>query len=349
MDIKAHLHQGQVIPALPLALNKDRKFNEKYQRALVRYYLAAGTGGLAVGVHSTQFEIRDPEHNLFKPVLQLASETIDAELSANPRDYLKIAGICGKTPQAISEAETARELGYQAALLSMVAMSQEEIPAILEHCKKVSEVLPVIGFYLQPAVGGRIFPYEFWREFAEIPNVIAIKIAPFNRYQTNDVVRAICAAGRTDIALYTGNDDNIIGDLLTPFVFPGPDGKLVSRYIIGGLLGQWGVWTRKAVQLLEEIKTARQKPSLDASWFTRNAALTDINAVVFDAANKFAGCIPGIHEILRRQGLLEGIWALNPEEQLSPGQSEELDRIYKAYPEWNDDCFVQENLDNWLK
>lgn len=347
MNLREHFLAGQVIPAQPLALTAERKLDERHQKALTRYYLDAGSGGLAVGVHSTQFEIREPRHNLFRPVLELASRTIDEALAAAPRPFVKIAGICGATQQAVAEAELAREFGYHAGLLSLGALKDAEPEALLAHCRTVAETLPVVGFYLQPSVGGRVLPYEFWRGFAEIENVVAIKMAPFNRYQTIDVVRAVVEAGREDIALYTGNDDNIVVDLLTRFVFH-VNGQPVERRIVGGLLGHWAVWTRKAVELLDEVKSAREGASLDADWLTRAIAVTDTNAAFFDAANKFHGCIPGIHEVLRRQGLMTGTWCLNPQEVLSPGQAAEIDRIYAAYPELNDDAFVAENLHRWL-
>jgi dihydrodipicolinate synthase/N-acetylneuraminate lyase len=348
MQLRDHLLQGQVIPAHPLALTERLKLDDRHQRALTRYYLASGAGGIAVGVHTTQFEIRQPQHALLKPVLELAAQTADEELRKSPRPFVKIAGICGQTEQAISEAELARELGYHAGLLSLAAWRGADEAAILEHCCTLADVIPMVGFYLQPAVGGRVLPYSFWRAFAEIENVVAIKIAPFNRYQTLDVIRAVIEAGRDDIALYTGNDDNIIIDLLTRFQFQ-RDGQLVERYIVGGLLGHWAVWTQRALQLLEKIKTARTQNSIAADWLTRAQQTTDANAVLFDAANNFAGCIPGIHEVLRRQGLLRGTWCLNPDETLSTGQSEELDRITRAYPELNDDEFVRTHLDEWLR
>lgn len=332
---------GQAIPAQPLALTPGRKLDERHQRALTRYYVAAGAGGLAVGVHSTQFAIRDPKHGLFEPVLALASETVDAMLAGAPRPFIKIAGLCGHTAQAMAEAETARTLGYHAGLLSMAAYADEDDEAVLRHCRTVAEQIPVIGFYLQPAVGGRVLPYRFWRAFAGIPNVLAVKIAPFNRYQTLDVVRAVAQAGRDDIALYTGNDDSIIVDLLTKFPYGG-------RRIVGGLLGQWGVWTSKAVALLAEVKGTRMQGTLNPEWLTKAAALTDANAALFDAAHAFRGCIPGIHEILRRQGLMAGTWCLDPDECLSPGQVAELDRVCRAYPELTDDAFVAEHLEKWL-
>jgi dihydrodipicolinate synthase/N-acetylneuraminate lyase len=346
-NLREHLLAGQVIPAQPLALDSNRKFNEKHQRALTRYYVAAGSGGLAVGVHSTQFEIREPQHALLKPVLELASRTIDEELQQSPRPFVKVAGLCGNTAQATQEAELARGLGYHAGLLSLAALRHASDDELVAHCRAVSLTLPIIGFYLQPSVGGRILPYSFWRKFAEIENVVAIKMAPFNRYQTIDVVRALVEAGRDDIALYTGNDDNIVIDLLTTWQFEQGRQK-IRRQIVGGLLGHWAVWTKKAVELLDEVKAARRQPELSTTWLTRAIEVTDSNAAFFDPAHQFAGCIPGIHEVLRRQGLMQNTFCLNPHEVLSPGQSEEIDRVYKAYPDLNDDEFVRENLDKWL-
>lgn len=351
MNIRKHLLEGQVIPAQPLALDSNRRFDEKYQRALTRYYVAAGSGGLAVGVHSTQFEIREPQHGLFKPVLELAAQTIDEELERKPestsRAFVKVAGICGSTSQAMQEAQLARELGYHAGLLSLSALKNASDQELIAHCEEVSKAIPVIGFYLQPSVGGRALSYEFWRRFAEIENVVAIKMAPFNRYQTIDVVRAVIEAGRDDIALYTGNDDAIVTDLLTTWQFE-RNGEKVQRHIEGGLLGHWAVWTQKAVELLDEIKAVRMQPQLSTQWLTRTVEVTDSNAAFFDPSHQFAGCIPGIHEVLRRQGLMQNTFCLNPQEVLSPGQSEEIDRVYKAYPHLNDDEFVKENLDSWL-
>ena len=291
----------------------------------------SGAGGLAVGVHSTQFEIRDPEHALFEPVLELVAGEL-------PDSVAKIAGICGETAQASTEAAIALGYGYQAGLLSMKALGDRPEEEVLSHCREIADIIPIVGFYLQPAVGGRVFSYGFWREFAEIENVVAIKIAPFDRYLTIDVVRAVNESGRDDIALYTGNDDNIIGDLVT--TFPG------DRRIVGGLLGQWGVWTRKAVELLAHIKTI--EGSIPPELLTENAILTEANAVIFDSANEFSGCIPGIMEVLRCVGLAPSNRCLNPDEVLSPGQAEELDRIATTYPHLNDDVFVAENLDRWL-
>jgi len=341
MNIRKTLLEGQAIPALPLALDNQRKWSQQYQRALVRYYIDAGAGGIAVGVHSTQFEIRDAEHQLFEPLLRYASEQID--LHAPKNDFIKIAGLCGRSEQAVTEAKLAASCGYHAGLLSMAAMNDVSESELLAHCKAVAEVIPIIGFYLQPAVGGKVFSYSFWKEFAQIENVVAIKMAPFNRYQTIDVVRAVLESQRTDLALYTGNDDNIVADLMTPWNFGGQ-----TKFISGGLLGQFGVWTSKASAMLEKIKVARTEGSISPDWWRINAALTDANAAVFDAANNFRGVLCGIHEVLRRQGLLETNFCLDPAEVLSPGQAEELDRVCQAYPELTDDAFVQENLERWL-
>ena len=345
--LRKHLLAGQVIPALPLALNQRRRFAERHQRALVRYYVEAGSGGLAVGVHATQFEIRDPRHGLLEPVLELATETLTESLSKRPRPFVRIAGLCGRTPQALREAAWARSRGYHAGLLSLMAVQEQLEGRILEHARRVAEVLPLIGFYLQPAVGGRVFSYRFWRAFMEIPRLVAVKIAPFNRYQTFDVVRAAVDAGRNDVALYTGNDDNLLMDLLTPFAVPGGRGH-VQRRIVGGLLGHWGVWTRSAVELFAEVKRARDRARLDAVWLQRNAAVTDMNAAVFDAAHNFAGCVPGILETLRRQGLVPSRLCLDPSLRLSPGQAEEITRVSRAYPEFVDDDFVAAHRDRWL-
>jgi len=345
MDISAHILKGQAIPALPLALDSGRRFSERHERALVRYYVSAGCGGLAVAAHSTQFEIRDPEHALFQPVLELASEAIDEAIAKNARPFAKIAGVCGLTPQAQVEAALARSLGYHAVLLSLAAWKAQDEKDVLAHCTRIGEILPLVGFYLQPAVGGRPFSYRFWRAFCEIPSVIAIKIAPFNRYQTLDVVRAVAESGRNDIALYTGNDDSIVVDLLTSFRF---DKSASAQRIQGGLLGHWGVWSHAAVLLFNQIQAVSQEKSFDKSWLTIAAQVTDMNAAVFDSANSFRGCIPGILEVLRRQRLVPTNFCLNPTEALSPGQSEEIDRVSKAYPQLTDDEFVAEHLDDWL-
>ncbi|MGH9662036.1 MAG: dihydrodipicolinate synthase family protein [Bryobacteraceae bacterium] len=323
MTLGEKLLRGMAIPAHPLALTAERRLDERRQRALTRYYLAAGAGGVAVGVHTTQFEIR--RHGLYRPVLEIAREELDRS------EAVRIAGVVGPTPQAVAEAETARALGYDACLLSMGALRDASVADLLAHARAVADVAPLFGFYLQPAVGGRVLPYEFWRGFAEIDNVVAIKIAPFNRYQTIEVLRAVADSGR-DIALYTGNDDNIVVDLLTP-------------PFAGGLLGHWAVWTKRAVELVDRARGATP----DRAWLKLAMDTTDANAALFDAANHFHGCIPGIHEILLRQGLLAGRWCLNPAEDLSPGQMEEIDRVVRAYPHLNDDEFVREHRDEWLR
>jgi hypothetical protein len=348
-EIRQSLQRGLVIPACPLALNASRKLDERRQCALLRYYAAAGAGGVAVGVHTTQFAIRDPAHGLFRPVLQLAAEEL-TRLDAGRRvPLVRIGGICGRTALARNEVRLLRELGYHAGLLSLAAMKDAREDELLAHCRAVADVLPVIGFYLQPAVGGRVLPFAFWRRFAEIENVVAVKVAPFNRYQTLEVVRAVAESGRDDIALYTGNDDHIVLDLLTPFRFSAADRTVESR-IVGGLLGHWAVWTQKAVELLEECHRVIQSGGpIPAELLRRSNEVTDCNAAFFDAANHFAGCIAGLHEVLRRQGLFEGLWCLDPREGLSPGQREEIDRVYAAYPHLNDDAFVAAHREQWLR
>ncbi len=346
-NVAQALKIGQAIPAHPLALTAQRKLDERRQRALARYYMAAGAGGLAVGVHTTQFEIRDPEWNLYGPVLELAAEEMNTHA---PDDFIRVAGVVGNTKQAIAEAELAVGHGYHAGLLSLRAFANGSVADMVAHCRAVAEVIPVIGFYLQPAVGGRVLPFDFWRQFAEIDNVVAIKMAPFNRYQTLDVIRGVVEAGRVDdIVLYTGNDDNIVMDLLTAHRFV-CQGQPVSARIVGGLLGHWAVWTKGAVEILRECqRISLANEAVSQEMLTRAIEVTDCNAAFFDVAHAFHGCIAGVHEVLRRQGLLEGIWCLNPNEGLSPGQFEEIDRVYAAYPHLNDDAFVAENLDRWLK
>lgn len=346
-DLRSHLARGQVIPAHPLALTAARTLDERHQRALTRYYVAAGAGGIAVGVHTTQFQIRDPRHGLLAPVLALAAETAAASLRVQPRPFARIAGVCGDTKQALAESRLAHDLGYDAALVSLGALHDSPERTLLEHCRAIGEILPLFGFYLQPAVGGRVLRYEFWRGFAQIPQVVAIKIAPFNRYQTLDVVRAVADSGRTDIALYTGNDDQIVLDLLTEFPRLGVNER--APRIVGGLLGQWSVWTHRAVEMLEEIHAARESSSIERGWLTRAAALTDANGALFDVRHAFAGCIAGLHEILRRQRLLAGIWCLDPHEGLSDGQLEEIERVLQVHPELTDDAFVAAHVDDWLR
>lgn len=340
------LHKGVVIPALPLALNKALELDETRQRALLRYYLEAGVGGMAVAVHTTQFEIRKPEVNLFRPVLEIAIEEIGNYAKKSGKPLLSIAGIVGKTSQALSEAKLAASLGYDAGLLSLAALPGASNQELIEHCKAIAASIPLVGFYLQPAVGGRLLDVDFWREFARIENVIAIKMAPFNRYQTLDVIRGVAESGRAaQIALYTGNDDNIVPDLLTEYCLETPSGQIRKR-IVGGLLGHWAVWTKRAVELLDRIHAA--KPEDYPDLLSLAVQVTDANAAFFDAANGFQGVIAGLHEVLKRQGLLEEIWLLDRDEKLSVGQEEEIDRVYAAYPDLNDDQFVKENLNRWM-
>ena len=354
VHVRALLRSGVVIPAHPLALTADRKLDERRQRALTRYYLDAGAGGIAVGVHTTQFAIRSAEHGLYSPVLTLARETLSVSLAqrgGTERHVVLVAGVCGTTDAAVKEAEVAAQLGYDVGLLSLGALAHATDQALIAHCRAVAEVLPLFGFYLQPAVGGRVLGYAFWRQFAEIARVWAVKVAPFNRYRTIDVVRALADAGRDDVALYTGNDDNIVNDLVTPIPVAGTDGlgQPRSRWFDGGLLGQWATWTRGAVGVLAGAKLSRRGKSVSQELLRDGAALTDANGAIFDAANDFSGCIPGIHEVLRRQGLLAGTWCLDPAEVLSPGQGEEIDRVCRAYPWLTDDAFVAERVDAWLR
>ncbi len=338
------LKAGTVIPATPLVLDENRLFDEQRQRLITRYYLEAGAGGIATAVHSTQFEIRLPEYELFEPVISTVSDEIGRYEKETGRAVVKVSGVCGKTEQAAVEAETAKRNGFDAVLLSPGGLNDRDEEYLLERAEAVSKVLPVIGFYLQPSVGGRVFTYSFWERFCEIGNVAAIKIAPFSRYHTLDVVRACALSSRCDeITLYTGNDDNIVPDLITRYSFTKEDGSVVTKGIDGGLLGHWCVWTRSAVKLFERIR----KEGAAAELLTLGAQITDANAAIFDAAHSFAGCIPGIHEILRRQGLLKGIWCLDPDEVLSEGQAEEIDRIYRMYPHLNDDAFVREFLSRY--
>lgn len=346
--LKSLLMEGTVIPAHPLALDEFRQFDEEHQRLLTKYYIASGAGGVAVAVHSTQFEIRLPEHNLFEKVLRLTAEVIDEARLDRP--FVKIAGICGPVEQAVREAKVAVDLGYDMGLLSMGGLQDLTEEQILDRTREVAKIIPVFGFYLQPSVGGRIFTYDFWSKFVEIDNVEAIKCASFNRYQTFDVVRAIAhSSRREDIALYTGNDDNIVQDLLSIYRF-NVDEQEVEVEFRGGLLGHWAVWTNKAVELLARVKDYKNNPTY-VKWRELQVLsnqTTDVNAALFDTANNFHGCIPGIHEVLRRQGLMKGIWCLNPNEVLSPGQYEEISRVYADYPLLNDDAFVEKFLRKYL-
>ena len=346
--VLAALQSGRVIPAHPLALDADGTFDEQRQRALTRYYVAAGCGGLAIGVHTTQFAIRDPAVGLFERVLAIAADEMNRADARRTEPLIRIGGICGRTDQALLEADLLVRLGYHAGLLSLAALSHAEDDALIAHCEAVAARIPVVGFYLQPSVGGRPLSYAFWRRFAEIPAVIAIKIAPFNRYQTLDVLRAVVDAGRDDIALYTGNDDAIVADLVTPFRFT-VDGRPIERRIVGGLLGHWAVWTHGAVQLLADCHAAALAGQVPASLLQRGVEVTDANAAFFDAANGFAGCIAGIQEVLRRQGLVRSARCLDAHEILSAGQALEIDRVSRAYPHLADDAFVRTHLDEWLQ
>jgi hypothetical protein len=342
-EVLALLRKGVVIPAHPLALDAQRKLDPRRQRALTRYYLDAGAGGVAVGVHTTQFAIR--EAGLYRTVLELAMKT-SAEWARHPA--VMVAGIVGRTTQAIQEAQLALELGYHAGLLSVAAMKGSSEDEMIAHANAVAREIPLVGFYLQPAVGGIVLPTSFWRRFAAIENVVAIKIAPFNRYRTLDVVRGVVEAGAVDrVTLYTGNDDHIVPDLVTPYAIA-HQGKVVSVRIRGGLLGHWSVWVRKAVELLDQAHLAAGANAVPADLLALDSQVTDCNAAIFDVANNFHGVIAGCHEILRRQGLLEGIWCLDAMETLGPGQKEEIDRVCAAYPHLNDDAFVRQNLERWL-
>ena len=342
-DVLVRLREGSVIPASPLALNADRQFNPQRQKSLVRYYIDAGAGGIAIGVHTTQFEIR--EKGIYTRVLETVADEINSWAKTEKEKHIiKIAGLLGKTNQARSEADVARNLGYHAGLLNLATYKDANEDEIIEHCEAIADIMPLVGFYLQPAVGGIVLSSNFWQQFSMIENVIAIKVAPFNRYQTLDVLRGIALAkAENRISVYTGNDDNIVIDLITPYEIR-RDNSTVTLRTVGGLLGHWAIWVKGAVEILTKCKEG----ILDESLLALNGNVTDCNAAVFDVANNFKGCISGVHEILRRQGLFEGIWCLNPNETLSPGQMAEIDRVYRDYPELNDDAFVMKNLHRWL-
>jgi hypothetical protein len=345
--IGEQLAGGAIIPAHPLALNASRHLDERRQRALTRYYIAAGVSGIAVGVHTTQFKIRDPKVGLFEPVLTLAAEEMNYADAYRAKPIIRIGGISGKTKQAVGEAELLSKLGYHAGLLSLASLPDDDDDSLVEHARAISEILPIVGFYLQPSVGGRVLSARFWRKFLEIDNIVAIKVAPFNRYQTLDVIRSVLESGRP-IPVYTGNDDNIVMDLLTPYSL-NMNGSKKQLHMRGGLLGHWAVWTKRAVELFNECVKSRESEGVNQDLLQRSVQVTDSNSAFFDAANGFAGCIAGLHEVLRRQGLLEGIWCLDPDEGLSKGQMEEIDRVYEAYPNLNDDSFVRQGLSDWLK
>ncbi len=340
--------EGTFIPAHPLALTASRKLDEKRQRMLTRYYLDAGVGGLAVAVHTTQFEIREPEVGLFEPVLRIAVEEMEAFENRTGKTIVRIAGVCGPIEQAVAEAKIALNLGYDAVLLSPGGLNHLSEDEMLKRSEAVAGIIPVVGFYLQNSVGGRAFTYDYWQKFCEIENVIGIKSAPFNRYQTLDVVRAATLSKRADqIALYTGNDDNIVLDLLTNYKFT-QDGKTYEKGFVGGLLGHWSVWTNTAVKIFEMLKSRSRDEAIKADLLTLAMEVTDCNAAFFDTANGFKGCIAGLHLVLQRQGLMEGIWCLNENETLSPGQKDEIERVYRMYPHLNDDEFVKNNINNWI-
>lgn len=342
-EAKKLLMEGAFIPALPLVLDKEREFDEAGQRKLIRYYLASGVDGIAAAVHTTQFEIRKPEIHLFEKVLQVVMEEINAYCEKHDRTILAIAGACGPAAQAIEEAETAKRLGYDAVLLSPGGLNEEKEQVLIDRTREMASVMDVIGFYLQPAVGGRVFSYEYWKAICEIEGVVAVKCAAFNRYLTIDVARAIAFSGN-EIALYTGNDDSIIADLLTQYQFMDGD-QIRTVRTVGGLLGHWAVWTHTAVEIFRRLKAMQEGDAIGSEWLTLAAQITDANHAFFDTSNDFAGCIAGIHEVLRRQGLMQGIWCINPKETLSAGQSEEIDRVYAQYPHLNDDAFVKEFLE----
>lgn len=345
-EVKKKLLEGAMIPAHPLALTEDRQLDEAGQRALTRYYIDAGVGGVAVGVHTTQFEIRDPQFNLYKRVLSLAIEEMDK--AKVPDSFIKIGGISGPVEQAVEEAAFLKEVGYDLGLLSMGGLQDASEEELITRTRKVAEIIPVIGFYLQPAVGGKVLSYGFWKQLANIPNVHAIKIAPFNRYQTIDVIRAVCNSERNEqIAIYTGNDDNIVNDLLTTFKFR-VGNKTIKKQIVGGLLGHWSVWTKTAVEIFDKISAYKTADQIPSELLTLGQEITDANAAFFDPSNQFKGSIAGINEVLSRQGLLQGNWCLMDKEKLSPNQQEEIDRVYAEYPHLNDDAFVKENLTKWF-
>ncbi len=341
------LSEGTVIPATPLALDNNRNLNEKGLRLLMNYYLASGAGGIATAVHTTQFEIRKPEIALFEPVLKIVSEEIDKFEKENDTVIVKVAGVCGPIEQATKEAELAKKYGYDAVLLSPGGLNHLSEDEMIERTKAVAAIMPVIGFYLQTAVGGRVFTYNYWERLCAIDNVVAIKCASFNRYQTLEVVRAAAMSERSDkVTLYTGNDDNIVIDLLTKYKFD-KNGKSVVKAFEGGLLGHWSVWTNNVVNMFKMLKAEKDKDTISTELLTLAAEVTDANSAFFDTANSFAGCIAGLHEVLRRQGLMENILCLNPDETLSAGQLEEIDRVYRAYPHLNDDAFIKENIESW--
>lgn len=341
------LAKGTVIPATPLALTQERKFDEKRERMLMRYYMDAGVGGIASCVHTTQFQVRDPKIGLFRPILEVVSDEVEKFEKRTGKALVKVAGVCGKIDQAVKEAELAKELGYDAVLLSPGGLADYDEDMMIKRTKEVAKIMPVIGFYLQSSVGGKHFSYNYWQRLCEIDNVVAVKSAPFNRYQTLDVVRAAATSSRRDkIALYTGNDDNIVIDLLTKYKFE-ENGVTYEKQFVGGLLGHWSVWAKKVVEMFEMLKKEAAKDSISADMLVLANQVTDANAAFFDTANNFAGCIAGLHYVLKKQGIFENIFCLDENETLSPGQAEEIERVYRMYPHLNDDEFIKENLCKW--
>lgn len=342
------LAKGTVIPATPLALTQERKFDEKRERTLMRYYMDAGVGGIASCVHTTQFQVRDPKIGLFRPILEVVSDEVEKFEKRTGDVLVKVSGVCGEIEQAVKEAELARELGYDAVLLSPGGLADYDEDMMIKRTEEVAKIMPVIGFYLQNAVGGKRFSYDYWQRLCAIDNVVAVKSAPFNRYQTLDVVRAAATSPRSDnIALYTGNDDNIVIDLLTKYRFE-VDGKTYEKQFVGGLLGHWSVWAKKVVEMFKMLKEEANKDSISAEMLVLANQVTDANAAFFDTANNFAGCIAGLHYVLKKQGIFENILCLDPDETLSEGQAEEIERVYKMYPHLNDDEFIKQNLHKWI-
>lgn len=343
--VMATLRKGACLPAHPLVLNSDRQLDRVRQRAVTRYYMDAGAGGIAVGVHTTQFAIRNV--GLYAPVLELAAETTK---NWGGEDKVLVAGVTGKTAQALEETRTARSLGYHAVLLNLAFLKGASEDDILEHCRTIASEMPVIGFALLPGVGGFHLSYDFWHAFAQIKNVIAIKMAPFDRYRTLEIVRAVEDAGASErVTLYTGNDDHIVLDLLQPFVVRSADGSTEKRVRIrGGLLGHWSVWVKPAVEMLERIHALPDGADIPEDLLALDSMVTDCNLAIYDALNELKGCIPGCLDVLRRQGLVEGTWCLDPNEIMSPGQAEQIDRVIRHYPEMNDNAFVAANLERWL-
>lgn len=342
------LKAGTVIPATPLALDENRSLSESGLRLLMKYYLNCGVGGIATAVHTTQFEIRKPEIGLFEPVLKIVADEISSFEAKTGKTIVRVAGVCGETEQAVAEAKLAKKYGYDAVLLSPGGLNHMSEEYLIDRTKAVAAEMPVIGFYLQTAVGGRVFSYNYWQQICEIDNVVAIKCASFNRYQTLEAVRAAALSSRADeITLYTGNDDNIVIDLLTKYTFS-ENGKTITKGFEGGLLGHWSVWTKKAVEIFDRAKKEKNNAQISSELLTLAEQVTDANSAFFDTAHGFAGCIAGLHEVLRRQGLMKNIYCLNPDETLSEGQLEEINRVYAAYPELNDDAFIASHIKEWI-